>query len=74
MKRMRYVWFELFLLVIGLIIIFTGVTLIGEYKIIGSLIIIAGIVLELITPAVYKRVTGEKSIYDSDSDDGYLKY
>lgn len=73
MKR-RYVWFELFLLIIGLIIIFTGVTLIGKYKIIGSLITIAGVVWEFVTPVVYKRVTGEKSIYDSDSDDGYLEY
>jgi hypothetical protein len=73
MKR-RCVWLELLLIIIGLITLFIGVTLICEHKIIGSLLIIAGIVLELITPAVYKRVTGEKSIYDSDSDDGYLKY
>jgi hypothetical protein len=73
MKR-RCVWLELLLIIIGLVILFIGATLICEHKIIGSLLIIAGIVLELITPAVYKRVTGEKSIYDSDSDDGYLKY
>jgi hypothetical protein len=73
MKR-RCVWLELLLIIIGLVILLIGVTLICEHKIIGSLLIIAGVVLELITPAVYKRVTGEKSIYDSDSDDGYLKY
>lgn len=73
MKK-RYVWFELFLLIIGLIIIFTGVTLIGEHKIVGSLIIIAGVVWEFITPVVYKRVAGEKSIYDSDCDDNNLEY
>lgn len=71
---MRYVWFELFLIIIGLIILFIGVTLMCEYKIIGSLMIIAGIVWELVTPTVHKRVTDEKSIYDSDGDDEYLKY
>ena len=71
---MRCVWFELFLIIVGLIIIFIGATLICEHKIIGLLIIIAGVVWELMTPAVYKRVTGEKSIYDSDSDNEYLKY